>query len=483
MCLKPRTIKNPSLHIGQEGGRLYITVPCGKCAECIKQKELEWQHRAYAVYESTRVRGGFTFFETLTYDSDHVPYYHGMMCFNPDHISQFRKLLRTRITRYVNEHGVQIFKDQYETGLKVIITSEYGGLTHRPHYHCLFHVNMFGMTPELFESFIRSTWKYGMIDNESGARNKVANSTGVLSYVTKYVFKDDDFVHQIEDQMERDRKELSAYRFNKIYSKDALRKIFPFHRQSNHYGEEIIKQQNYNKLFEEGKIFMPDKNLVVSAIPPPTYIQRKLWYNLVEDHENLDDEGKPRKRWILNQEGIRFKMHHLQDSIDNFSATVSENVSQMNNGNYVQLLNPLGFTDIRQYILALLDGRTLKDYARYILIYRNRITTLNKPDDQFFYYYQLVSPSFTPVCHGNPLTNYVGVTLIDENTFEDFVGFDFLSLIFDLHTSSMNDLKNNAYFSIRRDRSRLKLLTEAHLLRKCQHNINHLIHSKKRKTS
>ena len=73
MCLSPITIKNRSKHISTNAGSPYLVVKCGKCSECLHDLTLEWQHRAYSVYEMTRIKGGFTLFLSLTYSEEDVP--------------------------------------------------------------------------------------------------------------------------------------------------------------------------------------------------------------------------------------------------------------------------------------------------------------------------------------------------------------------------------------------------------------------------
>ena len=85
-CLHPRTIKSPSLEAGTRVGvlaasyryardniRRYafetVVVPCGKCLNCLKNKQSSMVVRCKREAEQ---KGSFAFM-TLTYDDDHLP--------------------------------------------------------------------------------------------------------------------------------------------------------------------------------------------------------------------------------------------------------------------------------------------------------------------------------------------------------------------------------------------------------------------------
>ena len=75
MCYKPITIINPSKYVDiSRNDRFLLQVPCGQCAECQKSKSQEWNYRTY--YEFLRTfeeYNGYCYFDTLTYDNEHLP--------------------------------------------------------------------------------------------------------------------------------------------------------------------------------------------------------------------------------------------------------------------------------------------------------------------------------------------------------------------------------------------------------------------------
>lgn len=487
MCLCPRTIKNPSKHISPASGKYYITVKCGKCAECRKEQELEWQHRTYAVYKYNQLLGGYTLFHTLTYNRESVPYFNGMMCFDPEHIRKFREVLRDKIRRYTLPDGSQPFFDQYKDRFKLIITSEYGGLTHRPHYHCLFTTRIVGLDPMLLHNLIKESWPHGFIDSDGAVPNLIVNSQGVCAYVSKYMYKDDDFVHQLHILQEQDRisvahGEATEEDYQERYSKQNMQKIYPFHRQSNGYGEEILKLNSYFDLFENGTISMPDKDRVSSDITIPMYIQRKLFYALVDDPHFKDDDGNPRKRWIITNNGIDFKMRHLEESIDKYADNIANkvaNIPQQDDNSYY----------VYNQIFDLLNDRTFNDYAIYVLVYRgkfikNYLMPSRSLEDltlsyEYFFYRTLKDTQDSYFTTQNKDIRYSSI-LIHENSFPEFKDFDKITNLIDNHLFNINLAKNRYYFKIREERNKFKLLKESHLLALTRVNKNYTFKPLKR---
>lgn len=99
-------------------GAFTYKVPCGKCAFCLVNKRSQWMFRIYQEMQVQDVPGWCV---TLTYDERHVR-----------RVGDGRLSLRFR--------DVQLFfkkmrKDRWYC--KYVCVGEYGGETHRPHYHML----------------------------------------------------------------------------------------------------------------------------------------------------------------------------------------------------------------------------------------------------------------------------------------------------------------------------------------------------------
>lgn len=92
-----------------------VLVPCGKCEGCLKKKQSDWISRLYV--ESLMSLSSF--FVTLTYDENHLPFPEG-----------------------VNVKDVQLFMRRFKKKspykFKYFVVSEYGSISSRPHYHILF---------------------------------------------------------------------------------------------------------------------------------------------------------------------------------------------------------------------------------------------------------------------------------------------------------------------------------------------------------
>lgn len=99
-----------------------VTIPCGQCIECRKQKAREWANRI--LMESKYHDSNY--FLTLTYDEDHVPRSvspasgQTVLTLCPEHLTLFWKRLR-----------------KAGFSFRYFAAGEYGDVTFRPHYHAI----------------------------------------------------------------------------------------------------------------------------------------------------------------------------------------------------------------------------------------------------------------------------------------------------------------------------------------------------------
>lgn len=157
LCLHPITIKNPVIGTARQTNtsKRYIDVPCGKCANCLRNKSNDW---AFRLYEESQNSSSPPYFITLTYDDEHIIYNdYGWPTFSKEHIQKFFKSLRHKSS----------------SKLSYFLCSEYGAKSFRPHYHLLlFNYNG---NPD----FISQYWKYGFVS--------VGNVTPAsINYTCKY---------------------------------------------------------------------------------------------------------------------------------------------------------------------------------------------------------------------------------------------------------------------------------------------------------
>lgn len=173
MCISPLNMPRPN-------GRGYfdrVTVPCGKCAECLAKKRADWSFR---LNQELKVSES-AFFITLTYNEES-----NIGDLDKRHIQLFLKRLR----RSMNMKVKYIKKEVKNGKLRYFLVGEYGPLTNRPHYHII----MFNL-PQGCVGEIEDIWGKGQI--------KVGNVTPAsIHYVTKYV------INKNQELLDKDTGEL-----------------------------------------------------------------------------------------------------------------------------------------------------------------------------------------------------------------------------------------------------------------------------------
>lgn len=142
MCLRPYILKNPShgLHHNfwqeymKDTDSYYITVPCGVCKECRSRYQTFLLQRAQLMASKYHM-----FFMTLTYNQQSLP-----------HTKRYTHLDgNERTYAYADINDFRLFIKRLRKygavppGAKYICCNEYGGLKHRPHFHCLLFVPKF----------------------------------------------------------------------------------------------------------------------------------------------------------------------------------------------------------------------------------------------------------------------------------------------------------------------------------------------------
>lgn len=170
MCLSPVHIRVPNRYVGT----FVQLVPCGKCLECLKDRQNSWKLRL--MEES--FNWDYLYFFTLTYADDVLPLNEfGRSTACKKDVQYWLKRFRTR---YKRAYG-RDFEGKY------FICAEYGpNGTHRPHYHGLLMTNSDEYeVSSLFEEWdhLKGFVDYSSIYKDQGERQAVAN------YVSKYCCK------------------------------------------------------------------------------------------------------------------------------------------------------------------------------------------------------------------------------------------------------------------------------------------------------
>lgn len=150
-------------------------VPCGKCPRCLAARARDLAYRCEIESEDT-----FVYNVLLTYDDYFVPRYKGKLSLNRVHIDLFMKRLRFW------------FKKTYGIRVKYILCGEYGGNTHRPHYHLLLFcpvcLSKNHKSLERLEAIFANSWKYGFVSFKPFEGNSIGK---MVRYMVQYMFISD----------------------------------------------------------------------------------------------------------------------------------------------------------------------------------------------------------------------------------------------------------------------------------------------------
>lgn len=410
MCLTPKTIKNNSRFFDyRKSYKPTLTIPCGHCAECLQAKENEYMCRSFYEYEDTKkasmrsgkhcISDGFTFFETLTWNDDYLPRFHGVPCFSREHFRSFMKKLRV----YLERRGLTDGK------LKFFAVCEYGGQTYRPHMHVIFYSTIKGLSPWVLKYLIRKSWIYGFTDNTSVLK-RIVNGLGALNYVAKYINKDHDFTSKLQikcgEMYNLWQKNLQlgnieeAEKFKCLYEAyqdgDKDLSIAPFHRQSLGFGENFLHYNDYETIYKSNCVSFDDQLKTKKFIPIPTYLKRKLWYTQKYEmihglhYEHVIKDGKsffyesPIKTWQLNTEGLKHDEYMLHKGIEDARITLDVKLTNLS------IQQPEDY----KHVLDLLDGRSLIDYVIYEKFYQGLADSRSHHIDYITIYYDQRQPDY-----------------------------------------------------------------------------------------
>lgn len=140
----------------------YITIPCGHCIECLKDRGQQWTNRCMLEY-ATDVQNAY--FVSLTYRDENLP-----VTYYADPSTGEAFPAYTLSKKHVQDFLKRVRKYYFGSGrgtLRYYIAGEYGPSTLRPHYHCI----MFGLplddlvrspNPQYYNSAaMDKLWPYG----------------------------------------------------------------------------------------------------------------------------------------------------------------------------------------------------------------------------------------------------------------------------------------------------------------------------------
>ena len=373
MCISPIVIPTRSRLISRLHRQpLLQTCACGECYECQQVKHQEWLFRIYHEWKDCVSKGGYVFFDTLTYDDVHLPHLSDFFdipseldnsCFSRSDLRSFVTSLSDRIR---NKFGSD------SSLFRRFIAAEYGKDddyyddngrlrkgTIRPHYHCLFFCNVPDLDVVTLRDMIHDVWGRGRTDNvrffgkhSNYFRGFNSDSElAVSNYVAKYIQKDmnyrslvnsrvdlvcdefarqyyeslivtrshvdiDSFVHRFSDEVELFNDDSCNFRLSqtfKRYRASLVRSVGQFHLQSNGFGLSAIGEFDLDEIIRTGLVTMPDKQRIIRKLPLPLYYKRKLFYELVSFENGF-------RVWVPNELGKRFIAFSRMRLVDSLSS-------------------------------------------------------------------------------------------------------------------------------------------------------------------
>lgn len=349
MCRKPIRIKNNGKYITENTGyQYYIWVNCGHCEECIKAKQMEWNLRTYyQCKECLNEKGNtYLYFDTLTYNNENLPRITNYIktnknfsCFNYRDIRQFYEKLR------------QDLKLKKDDKIKYFITSEYGDIRHRPHYHILLFVYDENIDGLRLSKAVANAWNKGRTDGIPYKSKQYVLTHNIIKemnldcirYVAKYVNKSQIFMDIINKRWKKLEKYYEKTKFDKLEIKRIRKQYYrlttPFHRQSRNFGIEALRERNINDIIRNPILWYNDDTIsITKKVHLPMYYYRKIFAKQIKYN------GK--RIWINTEDGIRYKQEQEEKLIER---TTDKILDQATNNN-TQLTNEQAI-DLAIYIL------------------------------------------------------------------------------------------------------------------------------------
>lgn len=375
MCTNRIRIYNNSKFVNLHHFDVYREVDCGYCLACQHKLQSEYAIRSYFEYRHTIDDGGYTYWDTLTMDDDHLTTFHGYPCFDKKMISKFVKRLRTYFAREYN-----LCSDV----LRFFCVSEYGEEKKRPHYHIVFYVHDSGLSPVMLQDAIDECWYFGLTANNYRIKHGlkthedfVVTSNAALLYVAKYLYKDDTYSNKYIDEVEY---QLTQQGIE--YDKKEVQRAFrPFRLSSINYGSYLLELGEYD--YDDETCKMPVATNVDKIFTLPLYYKRKLYYHLVKF-----EDGK--LSWQKNSDYVDKLLNKEVDNFENDVVQMSNRINSVDSlcnlaphiGVFVDCKYDLQGLKPSEYIKTLMDGRDVRLLVLYKRYFKGRYScTIEQIDD------------------------------------------------------------------------------------------------------
>lgn len=145
MCISPQTIDNKNYRNPTRISRLSknttttkIAVPCGHCPECLFVRQQDFLQRVIMASEFS-----YVYFCTLTYKDEVLPKYTYYDKKGREHVQPFADITDFQnLIKRLRRRGMLPVEDRSKPwlGAKFLCCTEFGGQTHRPHFHFLLFI-------------------------------------------------------------------------------------------------------------------------------------------------------------------------------------------------------------------------------------------------------------------------------------------------------------------------------------------------------
>ena len=186
-----------------------IWVNCGKCLNCIAEKQKEIANRFIKEIDNAGLWRRY--FITLTYDPLHAEYNkNNETVLNKKHLKSYIEKLQYQVKKSNRIDG--------EVAMKYVSCGEYGAKTERAHYHLVVATNRY------IDRTIKFAWKYGHVKVE-----KVKNIKAIF-YTTGYTAKKVGY----NDKKFKD-KEVAFVKFSRGLGKSYIDKLIAMTNEKHYY--------------------------------------------------------------------------------------------------------------------------------------------------------------------------------------------------------------------------------------------------------
>lgn len=306
ICTNPITITNNSNYVDLHSFAVRRSVPCGYCVACQRNKQIEYAIRGYYEYKECIDSGGFAYWDTLTFNSSHLPRFLGFPCFDKEVVQKYFKRLRRNLDRMF---GVS------QDALRYIVTCEYGSKHKRPHMHVVFFVRSNKINYRQFHQLLYQTWRncnkrvisftkrgkqrchrdgspiYKWVLDIRGntdlrhakdPKKGLLTSSAAISYVCKYVQKEDNYINELSSFIND---ELQSRGYPGVSPEQFKDHFQPWHLQSMGFGSYLEKCSDQKSLIDDLSCSIPigfdGKVSISKKYPLPMYYLKRLYYEPV----------------------------------------------------------------------------------------------------------------------------------------------------------------------------------------------------------